>query len=350
MTDPKYMQLAEKLRGEIQNGTLTPGQRLPGENQIAAQTGFSRQTVRQALHLLEQEELTVSMRGSGTYVREDALSQRTKQHNIAIVPTYIRDYIFPSILYGIDNVLAERGCASMLTCTHNHVGRERDVLLDLLNKPIDGLIVEGTKTSLPNPNIDLYLQFAEKKLPVVFINSYYPELEPHGVLYVTVDDEQGGRTLCERLIRQGHRHIAGLFKSDDLQGMKRYAGYSRALVQAGLPLEDEHVVWFTTENRSYVIEESCGRLTDGCTAVVCYNDEAAYRLIQVLTEKGIRVPDDVTVVSFDNTNYAQISPIPFYSLEHPKAQLGRVAAQKLMNVLNGRPEKPTILPWGTAET
>ena len=109
------------------------------------------------------------------------------------------------------------------------------------------MIVEGTKTALPNPNIDLYANLKEQGIPVVFINGFYPELKKP--IYVVADDRAGGRTLCETLLKKGHRRIAGIFKSDDIQGHRRYAGYAEALRAAGIPLNDDNVLWFTTENR-----------------------------------------------------------------------------------------------------
>ncbi len=342
MSNHKYTEVANTLREAIKKGIYTEGQKLPSENELALQTGYSRQTVRQAISVLENEGLTSRIQGSGTYVR-GVLPQRALTHNIAVVTTYIGEYIFPAILKGIDHVLAENGYTSMLSATRNRVDNERKVLLDLLNKPIDGLIVEGTKTALPNPNIDLYEQFGKLGIPVVFINGFYPELK--NPIYVVADDRCGGNMACEILLKKGHKRIAGIFKSDDIQGHKRYAGYAEALRKAGLSVDDDIVVWYTTENRDKLIASSVKQLLEGCTAVVCYNDEVALLVSQQLKELSSEISQDIEIVSFDNSTIAKLSATPFISLSNPKEKIGHFSANKIINLLKSKKEKPAVLPW-----
>ena len=114
-----------------------------------------------------------------------------------------------------------------------------------------------------------------------------------------------------------HREIAGIFKSDDIQGLLRYHGAVSAIRDAGLPIRDGRFAWYDTEDRRRLLEEQDRQpLTDflqkrlgDATAVICYNDEIAYRLIQVLLEAGRRVPEEVSVVSFDNSYLSQLGPV-----------------------------------------
>ena len=336
MSEPKYLSVAHKLRAGIQNGTYESGQKLPSENELVAQTGYSRQTIRQAMALLESEGLTERIRGSGTYVK-NARMRRPRTNNIAVVTTYIGEYIFPAILHGISTALAEKGYTPLLSATQNRVDTEREVLKSLMNKPIDGIIVEGTKTAMPNPNIDLYEEIAHQGIPVVFVNGYYAELK--NPMYVVMNDREGGRLACEALLKEGHRHIAGFFKSDDIQGHRRYAGYAEALVKAGLSVEDDHVLWYTTENRDLLLKSSALDTLKGCTAAVCYNDETAMLAIASCSEMK------ADWVSFDQSAYALMPGAPLRSLGNPKAALGRLAAEKLLHMLEGTEEQPAVLPW-----
>lgn len=337
MAHHKYAELADLLRASIVDGSYQSGEKLPSENELTQKTGYSRQTVRQAISLLENEGLVSRLQGSGTYVQATA-PRRAQTKNIAVVSTYIGEYIFPALLQGLDQVLAENGYTSMISATRNRVDNERRVLQDLLRKPIDGLIVEGTKTALPNPNIDLYEEFQRKGMPVVFINGFYPDLK--NPVYVVADDRAGGRTACESLIAKGHTRIAGIFKSDDIQGHRRYAGYAAALRNAGLDVTDDNVMWYTTENRDGLLAAIATQVLEGCTAVVCYNDEVAVQLLNTLPE-GYQVE----IASFDNSIYAKLSAVPFLSLTNPKEKIGQLAAQKMLNILNGKAEHATVLPW-----
>ncbi len=345
MEEHKYIALANSLRADIQNGTYVAGQRLPSENELTRELGISRQTVRQAMQLLEKEGMTERLRGSGTYVKQQ--DKRPKSHNIAVITTYISDYIFPIVLNGIEKTLAKRQYASVVASTHNHVDNERRLLTEFLEKNIDGFIIEGTKTALPNPNIDLYTRINDLGLPVVFINGVYPELK--NAVSVLSNDRQGGYDACNYLIQKGHRKIAGIFKSDDAQGLGRYAGMTSAMIGNGLCVHDDNVLWFTTVDQGKLIETFALDIVQDCTAVICYNDQVAVKLIELLRTNHVRVPEDIAVISFDNSTLSDIAAVKITSLDYPKERLGQLAAEKLLNMLNGVSEASEVMPWGFAE-
>ena len=348
MSELKYKELAERLRSEIKSGVYRGGQRLPGELELASKLSCSRQTVRQAIGLLVDEGLVYRMQGSGTYVQSGP-PRRTPTKNIAVVTTYIGEHIFPAILHGIEEALTENGYSFMLSATRNRVDNERRILSELLSKPIDGLIVEGTKTALPNPNIDLYNAFAQQGIPVVFIDGYYPDIK--SPTYVVADDRRGGRMATELLLKNGHTRIAGFFKSDDIQGHQRYSGFISALRDADCLVSDERVIWYTTESLEYMFrdrDEILARLGDA-TAVVCYNDEAAFRLVQFLLDSGKRIPEDVAVVSFDNSSLSEVSPVKITSLSYEDRNIGRISAAKLIKLINGKTVESEAVPWTLVE-
>lgn len=101
------------------------------------------------------------------------------------------------------------------------------------------LLVEGTKTGLPNPNLGLYRKLISRGVPMVFMHNIYPELSD--CISVLDDNYGGGRQLVEYLYKKGHRSISGIFKNDDLQGLQRYARYADALREFGLPMEEQRV-------------------------------------------------------------------------------------------------------------
>lgn len=122
--------------------------------------------------------------------------------------TYISTYIFPLILRGIENVAASNHYSLMLSATNNSIAKEREILHTILEDSVDGIIVEGTKTALPNPNLPFYKALADKNIPLVFINGYYPALldEPHNkIVYAVTEDYQGSYDLTLELIKMGHR-------------------------------------------------------------------------------------------------------------------------------------------------
>lgn len=348
----KYVQIAALLRTKIQEGFYQSTMRLPTEMELSQTYQVNRQTVRRALSLLTNEGLIERRQGSGSYVRD---SSQAHGNSIAILTTYINDYIFPSILQDAQTIFARNGYSTMVFCTHNQVDMERKVLKDILNSPVCGLLVEGTKSALPNPNLDLYQQLRDAGIPVVFLHGSYCAL-PNPVC-ISDDDSQGGYLLTQFLLKKGHKNIAGIFKSDDIQGHNRYFGFLTAFRDASLPLPDSNVLWYTTEEKNQLLKHHDTALLQdfiknrmtGVTAVVCYNDEIAFSLVDLLLSSGIRVPRDVAVVSFDNSSYSEFCTIKITSLAHGSKHIGRIAAEHLVGMLQGQKVESVAVPWSLVE-
>ena len=342
---PKYQRIASELQDEIKNGKLSAGQMLPTEEQLTQRFSASRQTIRQALSLLVDAGLITKQRGSGSRVRAQASAP--KSGNIAVIATYISDYIFPGILREAQSVFAANQYSAVLSATRNSVYHERQILEDLLNKPIDGILVESKKNALPNPNLDLYQKLSERNIPIVFFNGFYADLADCVSVYA--DNFGGGYALVQYLLEKGHTSIAGIFKSDDIQGHERYSGFITALRDAGRMIPDSSVFWYTTESRDELFSEETAKKIAECTAVVCYNDEIAFRLVPLLLSYGIRVPQDVAIVSFDNSSLSELSPVKITSLSYGTQNIGQVAAQTLLRRIAGQPAQSQTLRWTLIE-
>lgn len=330
---PKYQALVNWIREQVVANRLKNGDKFYSENELSAMFGISRQTVRQAVGILEREGIVERRRGSGTYISYNApREERARTMNIGVISTYLDDYIFTSIIRGIETVLTENGFTMQLMFTHNRVENETRALQTMLDKKVDGIIVEPTKSGLPNPNLDLYGKIRDERIPLVFFNAYYPSAPfPH----ICLDDKGAGKLAAETLIRNGHREIAGIFQSDDLQGHLRYAGYLEALREGGLELRSEHTLWYTTEDFAYIEDDfrRILRCVRGCTGLVCYNDQLAFRLVGNLRRSGIGVPEDLSIVSVDNSDLAAICEVPLTSVVHPMERLGRTAAENLLRLV-----------------
>ena len=135
---------------------------------------------------------------------------------------YITDYIFPNIVSGIESVLSENGVVMNLSATYNNVKTERNILERMLDGQVDGLIVEGARTAREMENEDLFRRLAERNIPVLFMNSYYPGMQ--NVPHVVMDDYGGGRMAAREVLSRGYKKPGGMFKVDDLQGKERLRG------------------------------------------------------------------------------------------------------------------------------
>ena len=169
----KYYDLMEDLRKQIVSGKIKPGEKLPSENELSGTYQVSRQTVRKALQILQNEGYIYAEHGRGTFCSE--MARRTGEtKNIAVVTTYLSDYIFPRVIQGIDKVLTENGYSILLKNTRNSRNMEAKCLEELLQKGIDGLIIEPSKSQIFCKHINLYQTLDEYRIPYVFIQGSFP--------------------------------------------------------------------------------------------------------------------------------------------------------------------------------
>lgn len=341
MKKTKYQQIIDYYKNYIEHHELNDRDLLPSESDVAKEFDFSRDTVRRALEELEKNKLVSRERGKGTFFREPKKSVQEKR--IAVITTYLSNYIFPNIISGIEEIVSSKHYTLNLANTDNDPDKERKHLRKVIDDGIDGLIIEPTKSALNSPNMDLYCELKEKNIPFVMLNAYYRKLDPS---YAIVNDYQGGYKATQYLLQLGHKNIAGIFKKDDLQGVFRLKGFKKALNDYGIDLEKADIgTYITSQIKSYPYHCMDKMLSykDHPTAVVCYNDEIAVDVVKSILDNGLKVPDDVSVVSFDDSVLATATNIKLTSIRHPKDELGRHAARLLFNMIEIGVNKPRFL-------
>jgi len=338
---PKYLQLKREILSWIHSGELQPNDKIPTENDIAKLFQVSRHTVRQTLGELEKEGWLNKVQGRGTFVSKPESSKRTELKIIGILTTYISDYIFPHIVRGAEETLRQKGYRLLLSSTDNNKNKERESLEMLITQPLSGLIIEPTKSAQGNPHLEYYLTLNNLNIPFLMINERYSEMS---CPTIKVDDEEGGYVATEHLLHLGHKKIIGFFKSDDLQGVNRLKGFIRAHQNNRIPLDPNAVVTYATEEKdSKPMEKALQSLEIEeyrPTAFICYNDELAINLLEVIRQKGLSVPDDISIVSFDDSPLAVATEVKLTTLSHPKVEMGRKAAEILLEMIEGKSMEP----------
>ena len=332
----KYRQVTEWIQNRIATGELNRGDQIESENDISRTFGISRQTVRHALGLLEQQGILTRIQGSGTFVRDEQAEQEEKKmlsHTVDILTTYVDGYIFPRILQPMVERLEKEGYSARIMFTGNRIETERRLLERMLDEGSrDLLIAEPVMSGLPNPNLKFYRRLLARGIPILFFNSFYENLDiPH----ISMNDVQAGRAATEYLIEKGHTRIGGIFKTDDGQGRRRYLGYLKALGHAGIEVEESRVTWIDTlemKDFSRIMEKLKYRLS-GCTACVCYNDEVAHELTRCLLKTGKKIPEDISIIGIDNSELAKLNPVPLTSIGHPMEELGSRAAEAILRLI-----------------
>lgn len=214
------------------------------------------------------------------------------------------------------------------------VGEDLAGLTALLgSRRVDGAVVRLAEDP---PVTDALLSvIAAAGVPCVCLER--PGAARFGFSCVTYDDEGGAYAATRYLIERGHRRIAHIQGDPRQQAARdRLAGYQWALVEAGLPVDDDLIqarTWTPAEAMSDI--RRLLRLPEPPTAVFAANDQLAFSTIETLRAHQLRVPDDVAVIGFDDTSLAQDMVPPLTTVRIPFAELGRLAADLILRLAHG---------------
>ena len=340
---PKYKILYQWIVDRIYDGTYQYRQKLPSESSLCSQFQISRQTVRNALKELEEDGYITRAKGSGSFVSK---AIRTREKIIGVLFTTLGDYINSNTLTGLESIFSKKGYSILLEQSHNRVENETLFLKKMLNSKVSGLIIEGSKSSFPSPNAELYAKLTNLKIPYVFINNFFSNIPAPSVMW---DDEKASYLVTEQLIKSGHKKIAGLFRFDEVQGPNRYLGYVKALMDNGLAVQEDYISWYGLsgqpgeQKRQFKnVDLFVDDVIESCSALICYNDYIACHVVPYLASKNISIPEDLTVVSFDNSDITKLydsQRVP--SISHPKEKLGELAADILMQYIENPSANPS---------
>ena len=235
--------------------------------------------------------------------------------------------------------------ASFSACPTTTPTRELEVIETFHRRRVDGVISATAQIR------GSYVQrLGQLNMPTVLINQQ-AEPETEHLYSVDADDYSGARQAVEHLLALGHRRIGYLGVDNRYQSnQRRLAGYRHTLAVAGVTPQDE---WcrtipshrFHTEHD--VLEAQAmlpALLQGGVTAVFCYNDLVAVGVLMACHELGFRVPDQLSVVGYDDVDLARYVTPPLTTVHQPKLRLGELAMQMLLDILEGRLVKNQMLP------
>jgi len=252
-----------------------------------------------------------------------------KTNFIALVIPDISDVFYAKIIKGVEKTLSRHGYFLNLYSTHANPEKEHQVF-DFLNMGIvDGVIVMAYHIDEGFIN-----KIIDSKIPFVFIDYPY---DGENIYSVVVDNEDGGFKATEYLISLGHREIAFIHGSKEAWDSEfRFRGYLKALEKYNIPFNEKLVLRgdFTREG-GYKAVKSLLSTGEKFTAIFSANDHMALGAIKALKEEGLRVPEDVSVIGFDNIEASVLSNPPLTTIMQPIYQLGEVSAKILIRLLSG---------------
>lgn len=308
---------------------------------VATEAGVSSGTVSRVInhhaHVRPEtrERVLQVMQRLGYVANRHARSLAGGKTNIigVLVPDLGTGYI-GEIIRGIDMELGLSGLDLILYTTHRTASKESNYVANLAEGMVDGLLLV-----LPRSPADYVETLTQRKFPFVLIDHQGTGKECPAV---GATNWQGAYNATEYLIKLGHRRIGFITGSMDLGcAQDRLAGYRSALRTHHIPQtsELEYEGGFFQPD-GYAGAEAFLDLADPPTAIFASNDVMAMGVMDAVRNRGLRVPDDMAVVGFDNVPQSAVVYPPLTTVQQPLEYMGRVATQMLLGILK-KPEKDT---------
>lgn len=257
--------------------------------------------------------------------------RKQKTNTIGVIVHELNSNFITSVLAGIEKVTAEAGYDLIMAHSSENYKKEKANALNLFHKRVDGLIAS---LAFDTKGLDHYKVFEEKGIPVIF----FDRVEEKGVSSkVIIDNYKCGYQATQHLIEQGCKKIvlvtANLNRNVYAQ---RHKGYTDALFDNNIPYEQERVLIKD-------LSEQCGieaalqilkmnPIPDGAFIT---NDFSAAVCMQTLKEYGVRIPEDIAIVGFNNDAISKIVEPRLTTIEYPGIDMGEIAARNIVNHLKG---------------
>jgi DNA-binding LacI/PurR family transcriptional regulator len=347
---PLYSKIIDYLKDQIKSNELKPYQQVPTEMELAERFKVSRITSKRALAELEKEGLIYRERGKGSFVkpqdvrespsprRESAMTEMSNVISL-IIPKQEMDSRPFDYIVGVNNYLASRGYYLSVHTYHGKLDVARNLLQDLPSKGVGGIIYYPVNEGA---NLDILNILNIEGYPVVTVDKYLPV----PVHYVVSDNFGGGRLAVSHLIENGHTRI-GYLSVHSLDAAtsvrERFFGYCQGMKEHGLAVDQNLVVL----GFIHQIRESSNKLDvykkivetllrQEVTAIQMMNDITAIQLTRACAEMGIKIPDQLSVIGFDDLEISGQLDVPLTTIAQDFVEIGRKAAEVLLGQLESK--------------
>ncbi len=303
---------------------------------IARIAGVAHSTVSRALRnspLINPETVQRIQRIAGEAGYRTSAAARTlvtrRSDTIGVVATNIADPFVAGVVSGIEETADRHGLSVFLANSNAEPERELRVARKFEERRVDGIIVTASRAG------DQYVPLlTHMRVPIVLLNNQHPSQFAHSVM---IANTQASLDATRYLIALGHRRIAYLGDRQGYQSdTERYAGYRKALKDAGLRFEPRLVAH--GDGKPEGAEEAAAQLLAlplPPTAIFCYNDMSALGAMRQIRNRGLSIPADISIVGFDDLYISQYLNPPLTTVRQPMRQMGNLAMETLLQIFSG---------------
>lgn len=244
----------------------------------------------------------------------------------------ITNPFFAEITKGVEEVARERGFGVVLCTTENEPAREEEYIKLLRRKRVDGLVI--ATATLDDPHL---LELQRFRIPFVLVSRLAEKVEAP---FVVVDDRKGGRLAVEHLVSLGHKKIGFIGGPANVHSsLERMQAYREVLAEYKLPFYRKWVTFASfTQEAGRTIGKVMLSAKDRPTAIFAANDLIALGVMEAAEDLGLRIPEDLSLVGYNNIAYAALPRIQLTTVAQPMREMGRIAAEFVIDVLEGKRE------------
>ncbi|AZR73766.1 hypothetical protein BBF96_10440 [Anoxybacter fermentans] len=257
-----------------------------------------------------------------------------KTEMLGLVIPDITDMFYADIIRGVENTANRFNYTLNLCTTHAEPQKEKDVVDSFTSGRVDGVILMTYHL-----NIDYIYELKKRGIPFVFIDC---PIDDESIYSIIVDNEEGGYKATEYLIKLGHKEIAFIHGSrDSWDNESRFKGYCRALKDYGLKFQEEFIKHGEFQKiGGYQVTKELLKLEKKPTAIFAANDQMALGALSAILEAGLKVPDDISIIGFDDIEAAALVDPPLTTISQPTAKMGQKAVELLMDLIRGEEPEP----------
>ncbi|SDP30548.1 transcriptional regulator, LacI family [Mucilaginibacter sp. OK268] len=309
---------------------------------IAKALGLSTSTVSRALNGsyeigAETKKLVLEYAEKVNYRPNPiALSlKEQKSHSIGVVVCEVANTYFSQAINGIESIAYNRGYHVIITQTHESFDRECTNVKHLLSRHVDGLLVS---LSAESTDTSQYKYLHEKGFPIVFFDRVAADVDTHKVI---ANNFKGSFDAAELLINTGFRKIAHLTSSNNLSiTQERFNGFKAALDKHNLDFRAGYLKHcnhggMIQDEVEFAIKELLS-MDERPEAIFVGSDRLTISCMHILKKLGIKVPDNIAIVGFTNSDVAELFDPPLTVVRQPAFQIGQLATEMLIKTIESK--------------
>ncbi|NLO83584.1 MAG: GntR family transcriptional regulator [Clostridiales bacterium] len=332
-----YLQVVEYIKNEILHNRLQPGDKLPTELELSKMFGVSRITSKRALDELAKANMIYRKKGQGSFVlpiKKGRIEESVPKVIAIVLPTDGTAGRRVEYVRGAMDYLDGKGYYLSVHTTYDDPAKEREYLVQLPQDGIKGIILYPSARA----NFDTLLTLYIKQYPIVLIDQKYESLPLSAVVS---DNFDGAFQAVSHLIKLGHRRIAyvALVRLEDVSSVReRFLGYCKALRQHDIPFDRDVIrlplsKYTQGDTKNKLKDVLSDLLNKGTTAIFAEHDYLAIMIAKELSNMGVSIPQDVSLVGFDNIEMLEHLEFQLTTIDQDFYQIGKTAAQLVLECI-----------------